>query len=93
MEITKEFEQKIIEAANKCVAAKETLSTLFPSVFPPKDICDRINSWEDVCEYHKIHPVSILPYPSPINDRQEAANAFVMDDYTLTPTTHHHPCN
>ncbi len=79
LKLDKNTALRIYDTADNAV--KSILEESFGKEIFSRDICDRIKTWEDVCEYHKIHPVSILPYPTPINDRQEAANAFVKDDY------------
>lgn len=44
------------------------------------NIMDRIKTWEDAAAEYGIDPVTSLPYQSPVNNRQVAANAFFVLD-------------
>lgn len=54
---------------------KPTLATLFGKNVLFDKITDRIQSWEDVCDFKGIDPVKSLPYPDPQNPHEEYMNA------------------
>lgn len=63
---------------NSNSATKKFLEDKFgKETFAPSPM-DTIKTWPDACKATGEHPVKSLPYPKPVNDEQEAINAFAM---------------
>ena len=72
LKIKKANAQEAYEATN--ADGKQLLEKIFPGVFKPVLITDRVKTWADACEIKGIDPVKSLPFPSPADDIQEALN-------------------
>lgn len=59
-------------ATQKWLEGKFGKETFQPSTM------ELIKTWPDACKATGEHPVKSLPYPKPVNDEQEAINAFAM---------------
>ena len=60
---------------------KKMLETIFgKTLFAPKpeNAMEKIKSFEDACKVKKYNPKTILPYPKPQNEDEEALNAVRM---------------
>lgn len=77
-----------IETANIIQAHKKTDKdgkTLLENLFKGQvdfdtQITDRVKTFEDACEELGLDADTVLPYPNPSNNKQEAARAFAMLD-------------
>lgn len=72
LKVTKANALKAYAAAD--AAGKLMLEKLWPGIFKPVLITDRVKTWEDACEIKGIDPVDSLPFEEPVNDLQEATN-------------------
>jgi hypothetical protein len=73
LKLSKAAAQGAYDAANAEI--KQHMEKLYPGVFKPVLITDRVKRWEDACAIKDIHPVLSLPFPVANNDMHEAINA------------------
>jgi hypothetical protein len=76
LEITKDNALKAFDNADE--NSKSVLKNLFPELFKKVKSWQEMTTWEHICEAVNIHPINDLPYPNPINDKQEGQNAFFV---------------
>ncbi len=72
---------------------KTLLEENFGTAFFSTELKDRINSWEDVCSETGNDPCSSLPFITPSNDDEEAANAHWRITQTIKLFKQGKKCN